>query len=253
MEFSLKQFLIAVPLCFLGGFVDSIGGGGGLITLPAFMLAGLPAHISIGTNKIQAFLCNCMSTARMWKSKKIVFRLAVPTVIAAFAGSACGAKLNTMVSDRVLSYFMLAALPLISIVVFNKRLFSENEGEMPEVNVKTAAVMTAISLVVGFYDGFYGPGTGTFLIIGFCVLAHLGVSFANGHAKIVNLATSIASMTVYLLNGQSVILLGVCAGLAAMAGSYIGSGLVLKNGARAVRPVIIFVIILLMIKIITGF
>lgn len=253
MGTGFRQFLIAIPLCFLGGFVDSIGGGGGLITLPAFMLAGLPAHLAIGTNKIQAFLCNCMSTARMWKNKKIVFRLAIPTVIAAFLGSACGAKLNTLVSDSVLSYFMLVALPLIAVVVFNKKLFSENDGAAPSMNVKTASVMSAISLVVGFYDGFYGPGTGTFLIIGFCVLAHLGVSFANGHAKVVNLATSIASMIVYLLGGQSVIWLGICGGLAAMAGSFIGSGLVLQNGTKIVRPIIIFVIILLMIKIITGF
>ena len=140
-----------------------------------------------------------------------------------------------------------------SAIETDKKLFSENDGAAPSMNVKTASVMTAISLVVGFYDGFYGPGTGTFLIIGFCVLAHLDVSFANGHAKVVNLATSIASMIVYLLGGQSVIWPGICGGLAAMAGSFIGSGLVLQNGTKIVRPIIIFVIILLMVKIITGF
>lgn len=249
---TAKQLLIAVPLCFLAGFVDSIGGGGGLISLPAFMFAGLPTHLAIGTNKIQSFLGTSVSTARMWKNRKIVAALAVPTVIAAILGSSLGAKLNTIVSDRLLSYFMLAALPLIAIVVLTKKNFGEGTGEAPVFCKKTALIMSAVALVVGFYDGFYGPGTGTFLIIAFTVLAKLDASYANGHAKIVNFATSTSSMVVYLLSGQTVILLGLCAGLASMAGNYIGSGLVLKNGSKIVRPVIILVIVLLMIKIIVN-
>lgn len=122
MTVSLKQLLIACPLCFLAGFVDSIGGGGGIISLPAFMLAGLPAHMAIGTNKIQSFLNNGMSTYRMWKNRKVVPLLAVPTVIAAFAGSWLGAKLNLIVSEKVLSYAMIVILPVVAAVVLAKRL-----------------------------------------------------------------------------------------------------------------------------------
>lgn len=253
MTVSLKQVLIACPLCFLAGFVDSIGGGGGIISLPAFMLAGLPAHLAIGTNKVQSFLNTSMSTYRMWKNKKVVPLLALPTVAAAFAGSWIGAKLNLIVSERVLSYAMIVILPVVAVVVLSRKAFGGDEDTAPVFNLKTAVTLSAIAFTVGMYDGFYGPGTGTFLIIGFVVLGKLGVGYANGHAKVVNLTTSTASMIVYLLNGQAMIPLGLMAGLAAMAGSYIGSGLVLKNGARIVRPIIILVLILLVIKIVTGF
>lgn len=253
MTDALKQILTACPLCFLAGFVDSIGGGGGLISLPAFMLAGLPAHMAIGTNKIQSFLNTGMSAYRMWKNKKVVPQLAVPTVAAAFAGSWIGAKLNLIVSEKVLSYALIAILPFVAVVVLSKKVFADNGDTAPVFNAKTALILSAIAFAVGLYDGFYGPGTGTFLIIGFVVLGKLGTGYANGHAKVVNLTTSMASMTVYLLNGQSLISLGIIAGLAAMAGSYIGSGLVLKNGVKIVRPIIVFVLVLLVIKIVTGF
>lgn len=253
MNLTLTQFLIACPLCFLAGFVDSIGGGGGLISLPAFMFAGLPAHMAIGTNKVQSFLSCSMSTFRMWKSRRIVPLLILPSVAGAVIGSAAGAWLNTLVSEKILSYVMIVALPIIAYVVFNKKIFAEGDGEAPAADAKTCIRMALISLVVGLYDGFYGPGAGTFLIIGFTVIAKLDVRYANGHAKVANLATSISSMVVYLLNGQSVVFLGLAAGVCAMAGSYIGSGLMLKNGTKIVRPIIILVIILLMAKIITGF
>lgn len=252
MSVTIKQLLIACPLCFLAGFVDSIGGGGGIISLPAFLLAGLPAHMAIGTNKVQSFLNTSMSTYRMWKNKKVVPLLAVPTVAAAFAGSWIGAKLNLFVSEKILSYVLIAVLPLVAFVVLNKRAFAEQEEKAPASDLKTAVILSAIAFVVGCYDGFYGPGTGTFLIIGFVVLGKLSVGYANGHAKVVNLTTSIASMTVYLLSGQAAVLLGILSGLAAMAGSYLGSGLVLKNGMKIVRPIIILVLILLVLKIVTG-
>lgn len=253
MTVSFRQILIACPLCFLAGFVDSIGGGGGLISLPAFMLAGLPAHLAIGTNKVQAFLSTGMSTYRMWKHRKIVPLLAVPTVAAGFAGSWLGARLNLVVSEKFLSYAMIVILPAVAFVVLRKKTFDSGNDEAPVFNVRTAVTLSAIALAVGVYDGFYGPGAGTFLLIGFAVLGKLGVDYANGHAKVVNLATSIASMIVYLLNGQAVVLLGLASGLAAMAGSYIGSGLVLKNGAKIVRPIIILVLILLIVKIVVGY
>ncbi|MCQ2401782.1 MAG: TSUP family transporter [Lachnospiraceae bacterium] len=253
MTVSLKQILIACPLCFLAGFVDSIGGGGGIISLPAFMLAGLPAHMAIGTNKVQSFLNTSMSTYRMWKNKKVVPLLAVPTVAAAFAGSWLGAKLNLIMSEKVLSYAMIVILPVVAVVVLSKKAFAHKGDEAPSPDLKTALTLSVIAFIVGMYDGFYGPGTGTFLIIGFVVLGKLGVGYANGHAKVVNLTTSTASMIVYLLNGQAMIPLGIVSGLAAMVGSYIGSGLVLKNGAKIVRPIIILVLVLLVIKIVTGF
>lgn len=250
---TLKQFLIVCPMCFLAGFVDSIGGGGGLISLPAFMLAGLPVHLAVGTNKVHAFMSCSMSTLRMAKKKLVVPSLAVCSAIGAVIGSVSGAKLNLIADEKLLSWLSVLILPLCAFIIFRKNLIGDDAEVLPEINAKNLTKVLLISLAVGIYDGFWGPGAGTFLIIGFCTLAGMGASYANGQAKVANLATSFSSMCVYLMNGQSLVPLGIAAGVCAMAGSYIGSGLMFKNGTKIVRPIIVLVISLLMLKIILGF
>lgn len=253
MQLTLKQFLIVCPMCFMAGFVDSIGGGGGLISLPAFLLAGLPSHMAIGTNKIQAFLSTGMSTARMWSKRFVCAKLILPSILGALGGSALGAWLNLLIDDAILSKCMVFALPVIAVIVLFGKKFLQDNGEMPEVTAGLFIKTLVICFVIGIYDGFYGPGAGTFLIIAFTLLARFDVRYANGHAKLANMATSFSSLFVYLFRGQCIVWLGLAAGLSAMLGSFLGSGLMIRNGSRIVRPVILLVIALLMAKIIIGF
>ena len=144
---------------------------------------------------------------------------------------------------------LIFVLPVSAVVVLNPRLFRDNAGAEIKLDAKTWITALASSLVVGFYDGFYGPGTGTFLIIAFTVFAGLSLRSANAQAKVINLTTNITSLTVFLLNGQVIFLLGIAAAVCNMAGGYLGSGLAISKGSRITRPVIILVLGLLLLKV----
>ena len=246
------SFLIVCPMLFLAGFVDAIGGGGGLISLPAYLFAGLPVHQAIATNKLSSACGTSLSAARFMQNGLISLKLALPAVAAAFVGSFLGARLSLTVSEDVMKYVLFIVLPAAAFAVLNRHLFGEG-GETAKADRRTMTVCVLSALVIGMYDGFYGPGTGTFLIIAFTVLAKMSVPAANAQAKIINLTTNITSLAVFLLNGQVVFLLGLAGAACNMAGNWLGSGLAITKGAKIARPVILVVLALLLIKILMGF
>ena len=249
MTLTPLSFLIVCPLLFLAGFVDSIGGGGGLISLPAYLLAGLPVHQAIATNKLSSTCGTSLSTGRFLRHGLINLKLAVPAALAAFAGSTLGAQLSLLVSENVMKYILFAVLPVAAFFVLNRHLFTDKGGDAV-ADRRTMIICVAAALLIGAYDGFYGPGTGTFLIIAFTVFARMSVS---SQANVINLTSNITSLVVFLLNGQVVFLLGLAGALCNMAGNWLGSGLALNKGTRIVRPVILGVLLLLFLKIIIGF
>ncbi len=252
MSLMPVSFLIVCPMLFLAGFVDAIGGGGGLISLPAYLFAGLPIHQAIATNKLSSSCGTALSTARFLKNGLVNLKLVLPALAAAFAGSFLGARLSLTVSEDVMKYILLIVLPVTAFVVLNRRLFGDGSGEA-QVDRRTVIVCILSALMIGTYDGFYGPGTGTFLIIAFTVFAKMSVPAANAQAKVINLTTNITSLAVFLLNGQVVLLLGLAGAACNMAGNWFGSGLAITRGAKIVRPVILIVLALLLVKILTGF
>ena len=252
MVLTLKSFLIVCPLLFLAGFVDAIGGGGGLISLPAYIFAGLPMHAAIATNKLSSACGTSLATARFIKNRLIHFRLVLPGIAAAIIGSSIGARLSLLASETLIRYILFIVLPVAAFFVLNRKLFPDTGSDQVVINRRTLTVCGLASLVIGLYDGFYGPGTGTFLIIAFTVFGKLSVSAANAQAKAINLTTNLSSLAVFLLSGQVVIALGLAAAACNMLGNYIGSGLVMSKGAKIVRPIIITVLVLLLIKILTD-
>ena len=252
MEITFQTFLIVCPFLFLAGLVDAIGGGGGLISLPAYLIAGLPPHTAIATNKMSSTCGTALATLRFIKNKLVNFKLALPAAIAAVIGSAIGANLSLLVTETVLLYLMIAILPVCAFLVLNKKLFHDGSEDEIILNKRTYKIAVVIAIIVGLYDGFYGPGTGTFLIVAFTIFAKFSIKTANAQAKIINLTSNITSLIVFLLNGEVLLTLGLAAAVCNMAGGYIGSGLVMKNGAKIVKPSIIFVLFLLAIKIFTA-
>ncbi len=252
MTLTPLSFLIVCPLLFLAGFVDSIGGGGGLISLPAYLLAGLPVHQAIATNKLSSSCGTTLSTVRFLRHGLINLKLAVPSVIAAFVGSSLGARLSLLVSEDVMKYILFAVLPVAAFFVLNRHLF-QDRGREAVADRRTTVICVISALLIGAYDGFYGPGTGTFLIIAFTVFARMSVSSANAQAKVINLTSNITSLAVFLINGQVMLPLGLAAALCNMAGNWLGSGLAMTRGTKIVRPVILGVLLLLFLKIIIGF
>ena len=244
------MFLIVCPMLFLAGFVDAIGGGGGLISLPAYLFAGLPIHAAIATNKLSSTCGTALATVRFIRHKLVDYKLAVPSVICAVIGSSLGAQLSLRMDDSVMKTVLFVVLPVAAFFVLNKHLFKDS-GEEAKTDKRTYIVAAVAAFVIGVYDGFYGPGTGTFLIIAFTVFAKMGLTAANAQTKVINLTTNITSLVVFLMSGQVVILLGIAAAVCNMAGNYIGAGLAMEKGSKIVRPVILVVLALLLIKILT--
>ena len=250
----MLQYLIVCPLVFLAGFVDSIAGGGGLISLPAYIIAGVPAHFAIGTNKLSSTLGTSISTWRYLKQGYLKGKqLILPVVCACFtalAGSYLGSSFSMMVSDTVLKHMMMVVLPIVAFYVLrNKNMGAETEQQALPVRAMLCISM-AVAFVIGMYDGFYGPGTGTFLILIFMGLAHMTSMEAAAYTKIGNLSSNIASLVTFLVSGQVILPLGLAAAVFSIAGHYTGAGMVLKNGTKIIRPIILVVLALLFIKIV---
>ena len=250
MELNIRMFLIVCPLVFLAAVVDAIGGGGGLISLPAFLFAGLPPHMAAATNKLSSSCGTTVVTARLIKNKLIDFRLALPSVVMAIIGSSIGAKVALLIPDEIFLRIMVVILPICAFFVLNKKLFNDEGSDDIQMNVKTYACAMISALVIGMYDGMYGPGTGTFLIIAFTVFAKISIKKANGQAKVINLTSNITSLIVFLINRQVLIPLGIAAAVCNMAGGYIGAGLAIKNGSKITKPCILLVLSILLVKII---
>ena len=249
MIVDFKAYLIVCPLVFLAGFVDAIGGGGGLISLPAYIFAGLPAPIAAATNKLSACVGTIASTTRYVKNKCYDIGLAIPAIIAALIGANIGANIALSISENTFKLIMLAVLPIIAIyVIFKKDL--EPKGAAPKRSVQML-ISCIFSLIIGTYDGIYGPGTGTFLILIYTSLAKIDVRTAGGNTKLVNLASNVASLVVFLLNGRVLLPLGLTASVFSVFGHYLGAGAAIKNGSKYVRFIIIIVIVLLVIKLLS--
>ncbi|GHU83479.1 UPF0721 transmembrane protein [Clostridia bacterium] len=239
---------ILFPLIFLSGFMDSIAGGGGIISLTSYLAVGLPPHLALGTNKTSAFLGTGISMARFARKGHIRWDSAIVAFLGALAGSAAGARLALLVPERALVYIMLPVLPVIAALVLRRKGFTPRTVALPRKGM--LAYSLVIGVLLGGYDGFFGPGTGTFLILAFTAMLGFDVLTACGNAKAVNFASNIAAAVTFILNGQVNYALGVPAALCAIAGHYVGSGLAMKKGIRIVRPMIVVVIALLMAKII---
>lgn len=241
------QFLIVCPLVFLAGFVDAVAGGGGLISLPAYMIAGLPVHYAIGTNKLSAGMGTAIATGQFARKGYIPWKQAVFCVVCALAGSGLGARLALMLEDGIFRILMLFILPLTAIYVTRSKALAAEKPPFPPV--KTLAISMAAAFGIGVYDGFYGPGTGTFLILLLTAAAHMGLRPANGVAKAINLTTNVTALAVYWMNGKVLLPLGLTAGAFSIVGNWLGTRFFEDRGARAVKPIMLTVLAIFFVRV----
>ena len=243
------QYIIVCPLVFLAGFIDAIAGGGGLISLPAYILSGIPVHFASATNKMSSSMGTAISTYRFAKKGYIKFKLAACSVVCALIGSPFGAMLSLKINDSYLKLLMLVILPITAFYVLRKRDFHEKQYIENAMDFETYIKCMLIAFLIGAYDGFYGPGTGTFLILLLTGIANLSLNTAAGTTKAINLSSNIASLVTFIINGKVFFALGVVAGLFSIAGNYFGAGYFTKGGAKIARPVIITVLSVFLIKV----
>lgn len=245
-------WLIVCPLVFLGGLIDAVAGGGGLITLPAYLLAGLPAHIASGTSKCGNVFGTLLATGRFLKRGDVHVPSALAGMVGALIGAWFGTRLNLIMPEQMLYYVMLAIVPVMAVFLLMKRDFGQEDRSDELSRGQLMAMAAGIGLVIGGYDGFFGPGAGTFLMLAFTGLCRFDLLTASGNTKVANSASGVTSLITFALAGKVMWSVGIPAALCGIAGNYVGSGLALKSGAKVIRPMFFVVLVLLLARLIYG-
>lgn len=252
MSGIVKELIIVCPLVFIAGFIDSAAGGGGLISLPAYIAAGIPVHVATGTNKCSSALGTIFSAWNFFKNGKVHIKSAICSSAAALIGSYIGAMLNMIVDEYALRIVMIAAVPIVAVFVVFKRDFGDEDKSGEKTTLKIMILSSVIGLVIGCYDGFFGPGTGTFLIFAFTIIIGFDMLTASGNAKFVNLSSNIAALIAYTVNGNVIWRIGIPAAAFCIAGNILGSRMAIKKGSKFIKPMFLIILAILFVKIFMG-
>ena len=251
---TISPLMLVFLMCMTGfaGFVDSAAGGGGLISLPAYLFAGLPAHYTYGTNKFSAACGTTFATAQLFQKGAMNIKVGLLAAAGSFVGSALGSHIVLLLSDEALRAMMLVILPIAAMLILWRRNLPDENRDDGTLTAKKAVLALAIGLGIGLYDGIFGPGTGTFAIIAFTTLMGFDLRTAGGNAKVLNLASNYASLFTYLMNGLVVFHIGIPCAVSNILGNLLGSHFALKKGARFIRPMMLVVLVLLLGKLISD-
>jgi uncharacterized protein len=223
---------------FIAGLVDAIAGGGGLLALPALLTAGLDPVTALATNKLQGSFGTGSAAIAFARKGYIEFRKSWLMVAATFAAAALGVVAVTYVPTQFLS----ALMPLMLIALALYFALSPKLGNVdakPRITPEKFAVTAAPA--VGFYDGVFGPGAGSFYLLSFVTLLGHGIIRATAHTKLLNFTSNVAALIVFALSGQVIWLVGIMMGLGQILGAQTGSHLAIRNGANIIRPLLVIV------------
>ncbi|RUS47312.1 TSUP family transporter [Cohnella sp. AR92] len=236
MELTWEIVLLVAAGGFLAAFIDSVAGGGGLIAVPILLTAGLPPHLALGTNKLAGTLSSLTSTLTFLRSGHLDWRSTGKLVPLTAIGAVGGALLMQEVSSDWMRPIIVVMLTAVTLYTLLKRDWGAMRAGSAELAPSRAGRLglAAAALLLGGYDGFFGPGTGSFLIFAFLLM---GLDFvqAAGNAKLLNFTSNLASLAVFLLLGQVAFGIGLVMGAAMVAGSLVGSRVAIKSGVRYVR------------------
>lgn len=229
----------------LAGFVDAIAGGGGMIALPALLSAGLPPVAALATNKLQSVAGTGMAALTYWRRGFVNIRALLPAIGFTYAGSLCGALIVKRIDVSLLN----VAVPIALIGIALYFLLAPNLSDADKAaRLPFARFVPVLGLVIGFYDGIFGPGTGSFLTIGFVMLFGLGLTRASGSTKILNLTSNLAALTIFIPSGDVVWQAALVMAVGQFIGGYVGARTGIRFGARLIRPLVVVVSIALALK-----
>ncbi|MEO0637502.1 MAG: TSUP family transporter [Pseudomonadota bacterium] len=236
MELAETTILLLVIAAFVAGFIDSIAGGGGLIAIPALLVAGLPPLAALGTGKLQALFGAGMAAIAYARGGHVDLWKLAPLALVAFAGSVCGALLATILPTRLLAQVMPIALITIALYFAVK----PDPGELERsARIPFIFFASAVVPVIGFYDGVFGPGAGSFYMLAYVALAGYGLLKATAHTKLLNFASNVGGFVIFAAGGSVLWGLGLMMGAAQIAGATLGARLAMKNGSKLIKPLLV--------------
>lgn len=233
----LIAYLIAMG--FIAGFIDAIAGGGGLISLPALALTGMPVAMVLGTNKLQSATGTSIAVYKYYRDGLINFLTVSRGLIMGLIGATCGA----ITVNHISNHFMEFIVPFLMLGVFLFNLYNKNLGIHPgRKQLQEITFFSIFGFILGFYDAFFGPGTGNFWII--AIVFFLGYTFLNasGYAKVLNLKSNLFSLVVFLYYGKVNFTFGLIMAIGQLFGGYLGAHAVILKGSKFIRPFFMLVV-----------
>ena len=250
MEYAYEEstvYFILFIVAFFASLIDSIAGGGGLLTTPSMLLVGIQPLNVLATNKFQSCFGTFTSTYNYYKNGLLKEEKRKLYFILSFIGSSVGTLLVSRISNETLE--SVIPVLLIGAAIF----FITNKGPSGVTqNSKLLIIFNLFVFAIGFYDGFFGPGTGSFFVLSFIIIKGANIMEATAITKLLNFASNFAAFIIFAVQGYVIWTLGLTMAVAQIAGAYTGSRFAIKNGEKVVRPVLVIVSILLSLRILLG-
>ncbi len=234
-----QQLLFLCPMLLIAGVIDGISGGGGLIALPSYLLAGLPISSAYACNKMQSFLGTSASLAKYATSRLIDIKSALPAALAAIVGSYLSTQIMLTLEDAVKSIIMIVAMCfVILLTVFSYRIKIERYTiTRLHPSWKTFLLCLGVGFTLGLYDGFFGPGGGTIAILLFALIMKYDLRVGGGNGKLIVVVSNLTSMITYIVHGDIIYSIAIPCAISNIIGSYIGASLATKKGTGFVKYV----------------
>lgn len=243
MDITLTVILVCFVVFFIAGFVDAIAGGGGLITMPVLLLLGIPAHYTLGTGKLASSLGSITALITFWKRGAVIKEVVLLGVISSYFGAVIASATTLLISNEKMPVAILLSLFCGTLKL--------TEEDLPKKGLWWR--VSAIGLSVGFYEGFFGPGAGSFFLIGIHLLLKAGLVKASGTAKAFNIAANLGAVTTFASAGTLYYSLALPCAVASILGNRLGAIYAVKIGPTLVRSMLYFVLVMLLISLITRF
>ncbi|WP_298439348.1 TSUP family transporter [uncultured Ferrimonas sp.] len=248
LALSLDVILALAAVAFAAGFVDAIAGGGGLLTIPALMTAGLPPHMALGTNKLAASFGSAIAGWTFYRKQLFTPSFWKRSVLATFIGAALGTLVVSAVSVAWLDRLLPLLIMVIALYTLCSKSPNEDQHQLPKRTVKILRTQWWQGLSIGFYDGFAGPGTGAFWVVSNMVLYKMSILLSSGLARCMNFVSNATSLGFFIGLGYVDFGIGITMGSALMAGAWLGAHSAIRFGGRFIRPVFITVVLIIAAK-----
>ena len=246
---DLWLYPVLTAVAVLAGFIDAIAGGGGLIMVPALLFAGVPPLNTLGTNKLQSMF-GTATAFRNYSGKGLVeWRAHKGTVAAVFVGATAGVLLVQAVSSDALRLI----IPVLLLVMAGYTVLSPRMSDEDAHERMSARGYLPVAGGIGFYDGFFGPGTGSFFATTLVALRGVGLTRATAQTKLFNLTSNVASVVFFALGGKIWWGLGLCMALGSMSGGWLGSHTAMKYGAKLIRPLLVVLSLALTVRVLLSY
>ncbi|MDD2966122.1 MAG: TSUP family transporter [Desulfovibrionaceae bacterium] len=230
----LSTIIICTIAAFVAGFIDAIAGGGGLITMPAMLLTGVPAHIALGSGKLGSCVGSAVALVNFARSGLVLWRVALVGIGFALVGASLGSYLTLYFDSETMGKILVGLLPVGMLVTLMPK--KEKSTTVPELKgTRFWLLVPLVCTVVGVYDGFFGPGAGTFFIIAFHLFLGIPLLHSSGTAKVLNFATNLGSLLAFIWYGKVVYALGLPMAVGSIGGNWLGSRMAIKIGNTLVR------------------